>query len=85
MKYDVKTVLVAINRPGSSGIFKNDLIFADDSRPLLVIEWSGERGESTPAVAVVLDPRFLKKGALKAEYGVDYSYDRPIDDPRRFQ
>lgn len=80
--YEVKTVLIGVNRLGQGGIYKGDLIF-EDSRPILVVEWSGERGISPPSTTVQLDPRFLQ--AAPTGFEADYMYQHPIEDPRKFQ
>jgi hypothetical protein len=83
--FDVKTVMVALNRGNSGGLYKGDLIFNMGGLPGLVVEWSGERGTSTPSVLVQLDPAGLQDGLTALAYGVDYFYKYPIEDPRKFQ
>lgn len=82
-KFHVLTVLVGVNRGGKQGaLYKGDLIYLG-AIPTLVIEWSGERGDSDPSVTVALDPKKLQRG-LEA-FGADYLYQLPVEDPRKFQ
>jgi len=77
--FDIKKVIVAINRAGKGAIYEGDLIF-DGGQPTLVIEWSGKPGCSNPTVAVPLNPSKLQAPASAEQ---PYTYQDPITDPRK--
>lgn len=81
-KYDVKQVVILINRAKSGAIYKGDLIFTD-GQPNLVIDWTQERGESDPLTVVKLDAKLLQ--ACPPAYEADFVYQGPVDDPRIMQ
>ena len=78
----VHVVLVALQSPGvvSNALYPGDMIFQDEE-PMLVLEWSGARGASDPAISAKLQRDCLVPAGPEKK-GVDFLHECPVNDPR---
>lgn len=77
MKLKVFRVRHTLMRAGrNAGIFDSDLVFMEGV-PYIVMAWLGE----DPTIRIALDPQRLHPLTWEE---VDYSYELPVVDPRRF-